>query len=422
MGYHIARKEPAVTPLPIHLATTKSRQYARRTGTTGKSNLEHYFIRPHGQFEVRGVMRDFEDITYDEYYTLFRLEKFDVDKDMMSTRFPEIPDDAEFPQYHVVLRTSANEHLSRIQDVQPTQGETFYLRVILQHKPCRSFEDARTVNGIIFPSYQAAAKEMGLFADINKGIYALQEAVHTLRTPHQLRVLFVHLLINDCINSPMEAWETFRDVLCQDFMLRFHGDLRLATRHCLQHIARELEEHGKSPSDFGLDEPDVACDEIEHELGRWHGNTPQVIANAIKARDKLFPQQRHIFDLIMEHVTNETALCAFIDGKAGRGKTVVVNALCDMIRAMNKIVLPTATSAFAAQLYPGGRTTHSTFKVCQCCPLPHRQPPISLTDSGRRQKRIAFVSHRSKTQPGATDSRGSRHHMGRSPDGKQGSF
>ena len=308
-------------------------------------------------------MRSFEDITYHEYYTLFRLEKFDIEKDTMSTRFPEIADDADLPTYHVILRKSPNEHLSRIQDIRPTQGETFYLRSILQNKPCRSFEEAQTVNGVLFPSHQAAAMEMGLFADVNKGNYALQEAVQTLRTPYQLRLLFVHLLINDCVESPLETWQNFRSVLCQDFVLRFHGDLTLATRHCLQHIARELEEHGKSPLDFGLDEPDVASDEIEHEIGRWQGQTPDALANATAARDRLLPEQRHVFNTIIEHVTNGTGLCAFVDGKAGRGKTVVVNAICDMVRAMNKIVLPTATSAFAAQLYPGGRTTHSTFKV-----------------------------------------------------------
>jgi hypothetical protein len=34
---------------------------------------------------------------------------------------------------------------------------------------------------------------------------------------------------------------------------------------------------------------------------------------------------------------------------------------------MGRIVIPTATSAFAAQLYPGGRTTHSAFKVSNNC-------------------------------------------------------
>ena len=49
-----------------------------------------------------------------------------------------------------------------------------------------------------------------------------------------------------------------------------------------------------------------------------------------------------------------------MDDKAGTGKTTI---LCDAIQAFEKIIPPTATSAFAAQLYTGGRTTHSMLKV-----------------------------------------------------------
>ncbi|KAJ6538259.1 hypothetical protein DFH09DRAFT_895923, partial [Mycena vulgaris] len=57
-------------------------------------------------------------------------------------------------------------------------------------------------------------------------------------------------------------------------------------------------------------------------------------------------------------------LCVFIDGKAGRGKTTLVNALCDnlKLRSIGRIVIPTGTAAFAAQLYPSGRTPQSAFK------------------------------------------------------------
>ncbi|KAJ3553472.1 hypothetical protein NM688_g3598 [Phlebia brevispora] len=41
----------------------------------------------------------------------------------------------------------------------------------------------------------------------------------------------------------------------------------------------------------------------------------------------------------------------------------ISSAHCDFLRAKAIIVLATATSAFAAQLYPGGRTAHSTFKI-----------------------------------------------------------
>ena len=74
-------------------------------------------------------------------------------------------------------------------------------------------------------------------------------------------------------------------------------------------------------------------------------------------------EQRDIFDQVIHASLNYEPFLAFIDGKAGREKTFLVNAICDKLRSVSRIVLPTATAAFAAQLYPGGRTTHSMFKV-----------------------------------------------------------
>ena len=74
-------------------------------------------------------------------------------------------------------------------------------------------------------------------------------------------------------------------------------------------------------------------------------------------------EQRFIYDQIMSAVLRQESFLAFIDGKAGQGKTFLINAICDKVRSLGCIVIPTATAAFAAQLYPGGRTTHSAFKV-----------------------------------------------------------
>ena len=76
-------------------------------------------------------------------------------------------------------------------------------------------------------------------------------------------------------------------------------------------------------------------------------------------------EQRDIFLQIQYAILHNEPLLMFIDGKAGCGKTFLVNTLCAWIRSTARIILPTATSAFAAQLYPGGRTTHSTFGVSQ---------------------------------------------------------
>ena len=77
----------------------------------------------------------------------------------------------------------------------------------------------------------------------------------------------------------------------------------------------------------------------------------------------LKPGQLEVYNYALEAVLNGSPLCLFVDGKAGPGKTMLVNTLCDKVRSLGRIVIPTATAAFAAQLYPGGRTTHSAFKV-----------------------------------------------------------
>ena len=80
LGYHVTRKDPGVSCLPVHLGdSTRHRQYYRKNSpATGLSLLDRYFLRPLGLFRDRhGVVRRFVDLRYEEYYALFRLIKYD---------------------------------------------------------------------------------------------------------------------------------------------------------------------------------------------------------------------------------------------------------------------------------------------------------------------------------------------------------
>ena len=203
------------------------------------SLLKHYFRRPHGTFVLDEIQRPFDDLLYAEYFTLFHLEKFNAMHDHLTTHFVK----EGFPSStHVILHNSANLHLSHIQTVRPSQGKLFYLQTILKHKAVRSYAQAHTVNGTEFDSFQLAASKLGLFADENKAIYALHEAIDTLHTPFQLRMLFVHLLINDCIISPIEVWEKFHEQFSRNFSLQLNNNIDLAKSHCLQQISTNLDE------------------------------------------------------------------------------------------------------------------------------------------------------------------------------------
>ncbi len=296
---------------------------------------------------------------------MFRLAKYDASKATQAHYYLERDPGDGITRMHVIRRQASNHHVCRLQPARPSEGERFYLRAILQHRAVMSFEDAYTVDGTRYETFQDAANALGLFADDDEGELALLEAITTLRTPKQLRVLFVHLLVNECITLPRALWETHQVALSRDLILLHHNGVEeLGIQDALEDLGRMLEEYGKSLSHYGLPEPTVHTAEVQHELQRWHPLRQSMREQADAAMAQLNHEQRAIADVILDAVLNERPLCAFVDGQAGRGKTFLVNTLVNYLRARGKIVLPTATSAYAAQLYPGGRTTHSTFKVC----------------------------------------------------------
>lgn len=202
MGYHITRKDPSVTALPVHLSVSVlHRQYRRNNGThdNSLSLLQRYFARPSGTFLGRdGIVRNFDDLTYAEYFSTFRLDSYNPAKAGQLNYFTEthLPGSTAV-RMHVILRAANAPHVSRITPARPSEGERFYLRALLQSKSARSFEDLQCVEGTVYESYQLACAAHGLFADNNEGELALLEAIASLRTPRQLRILFGHLLVND---------------------------------------------------------------------------------------------------------------------------------------------------------------------------------------------------------------------------------
>ena len=265
---------------------------------------------------------------------------------------------------HVILRQHNNPHINQLQPVKLSFGDVFYLRVLLQTCPARSFEELRTVDGILYPSFQAACVALNLFADETEAEYCFTEAINTLRTPHQMRLLLIHMLTNECITAPAAIWEKFQQPLSEDFHISNGGNWTLAFSSALLEIAGCLREYGKEPQDYGLPQPEYVGNEVIAEIQRWSPHIPQLLSTAEQALVLFNTEQLEIFEVVWNAVQHGHPLCIFIDGKAGRGKTYLVNSLCSQVRGHGKIVLATATSAFAAQLYPGGRTTHSTFKVC----------------------------------------------------------
>ena len=364
LGYNITQKTPAVTALPVHLPNSAwHERYHRSNSSPTLSNLEHYFARPEGTFFHGADERDFRTLCYAEYFALFRIKKFDQEKDGKPGYFLERSSDKGAPAMHVIQRDPTRPHLTRLQSVHITRGELFYLRHLLLSRPGNSWKDLRTIDSVLYPSFQAACLALGLFADRNEAQVCMDEAVKTFHTPYQLRILFVHLLTNSCIDAPLQFWDEFRSDMSKDFTQDATSNVEHAYDEALKHLGSLLRGHGKRLGDYGLPQPVVEGNETEWERRRWSQQS-EVLRQQVDVGLSVFnPEQRDIFLRVQHAILNDEPLTMFIDGKAGRGKTFLVNILCAWVRSEGGIALPTATSAFAAQLYPGGRTTHSTFGV-----------------------------------------------------------
>ena len=234
--------------------------------------------------------------------------------------FTEQQNEYDDPPMQVILCSSGWKHLARIHDIPPSHGEIFYLRTLLQHRPALSFEDACTVHDTLYDTYQEAATELGLFATEKEAEYVLLEGIQTLKTPCQLRILFVHLLVNDCIPTPMLIWHNLTHNLATDHILHYWNSAPLGIDHALCDIGTYLEEYGKKLGDYGLPEPTSYARETEHELSWWNSDPDALAARANDAAVHLNAEQEEIYDDVLHAVNNSLHLQIFVDGKVGTGK------------------------------------------------------------------------------------------------------
>ncbi|KAH0606715.1 uncharacterized protein H6S33_003549 [Morchella sextelata] len=78
---------------------------------------------------------------------------------------------------------------------------------------------------------------------------------------------------------------------------------------------------------------------------------------------QLNSDQLEFFNTITHSIEEAASALFFIQGPAGTGKTFLYNVICNHFHSQGKIVLCVASSGIAAQLLPGGRTSHSRFKI-----------------------------------------------------------
>jgi hypothetical protein len=205
---------------------------------------------------------------------------------------------------------------------------------------------------------------MGLFSTIDEGFYALEEAVSSFLSPSQLRFLFGWIILEGYPALPL--WNSFKDSLAADFIHSLHS-YDQGINYTLQQVEELIQDSGRRLQDFGLPRPLFHSPEVLNELEAFTNRLPALRTNALSAITTMNDEQRSLFSTIYHTITSSPPQSAippfFIEGRPGRGKTFLMNALVNLLRSEGKIVLVVGTSALAASLYERGRTAHSLFEI-----------------------------------------------------------
>jgi len=106
-----------------------------------------------------------------------------------------------------------------------TIGEKWYIRLIFYNKPVLSFKDARTVDGVTYPTFQQAALAARLVEDENEATTAFEWATQ-YSTPSELRTLFVIMTTQGFPTLKLYNDDLLRNKLMDDFLLNCNANQR----------------------------------------------------------------------------------------------------------------------------------------------------------------------------------------------------
>ncbi|XP_023741901.2 uncharacterized protein LOC111889982 [Lactuca sativa] len=297
----------------------------------------------------------------------------------------------EFPTKYVwnksdkiwTKRKTKSKALGRLNHVSPKAGDIYYLRILLNKiKGPTSYEDIKTINGIVHDSYKDACYALGLLDDNREYISSINETHHWATTSF-CRSLFVMLITSDSLSSPAHVFEETYQYLSDD-VIHVHeqeiGVRGLKLKEdaifnlTLSYIEKSLLSCGLSLKQIpNMSFPDhryiqESCNMLIQDELNYDPGVIEVEHQDLYS--KLNVEQKNVYHTVMNAVNNNQGGVFFLYGYGGTRKTFVWKTLSAAIRSKGEIVINVASSGIAALFLPGGRTAHSRFII-----------PINLTEN-----------------------------------------
>ncbi|XP_063903784.1 uncharacterized protein LOC135123221 [Zophobas morio] len=266
-----------------------------------------------------------------------------------------------------------DQALGRVYTVHPNNAECYYLRLLLhQVRRPTSFSDLKTIDGVVYPTYQSSCKSLGLLEDDKQWNATMEEAALT-DSPFKLRDLFSILLIFCKVTDALSIWEKYKNSLSEDIKRQVQSECQDSVQimnevynKCLISIEDTvLSLGGQCLEYYGLPQP-VRREEViqNRDYLREISYDTLLLAQVVSNNESLLnTEQYQIYNQVLDSIENGTGQVFFLDAPGGTGKTFLLKLLLARVRKNGGIALAVASSGIAATLLDGGKTAHSAFKL-----------------------------------------------------------
>lgn len=262
----------------------------------------------------------------------------------------------------------------RVYTVHVRNFECFCLRLLLNNvRGPTSFENIRTVNGVICETFHDACLKLGLLENDQQWDETLKEAAET-EFAGKIRTLFAIMLSCCEISNPQELWEKHREAMSEDLLynirnmnpnieINFNNEIYNQSLILIENQVIDM--CGKYLDTFGMKKPDrQITNSLSREIIREKNYNMNQLQDYVHFHEPLLnADQKKIFDQIIERNNEKKGGIIFIDAPGGTGKTFLFNLLLAKIRQTGKIALAIASSGkvLSLQIIPSMSTNHSYF-------------------------------------------------------------
>jgi len=298
---------------------------------------------------------------------------FKLNRDNAEARqyyYREIPSYYNFVKVRNFWKPRARNQriIGRIYTVSVKQAERFCLRLLLiAIKGPTSYEYIRTVNGVLLPTFKAAAAALNLLEDDTIWERTLDEAAE-FEMPERLRQLFVDICL---FCNPTDAPDLFERQLphLMDDFIRNDYDAQVARHLTLKWIQEKLALANITMESLNLPVPDF---QLIHRIieAQLDDNAEATMREKRRLGNLMVSQlnegQRAAFDTVMAAINDPDKSMPhqyFLDGPGGTGKTFLYNTLITVLQGQGKTVIAVASTGIASTLLIDGATYHSQFKI-----------------------------------------------------------